>query len=68
VNALPIHTDSYGAYAYTVYREEDDGRYFLMINGEVYREDGEVFKAGFAEVCAKLEEIKIRKGAGGDDV
>lgn len=67
MDALPIHTDSYGAYAYTIYREKGDGQYFMMINGEPYREDGEIFKAGFGEICAKLEEVKVRKGAGGDD-
>lgn len=64
MTALPIHTDSYGAYAYTVYREEGDGLYYLMINGEVYEENGVVFKGGFAEVCAKLEEVKVARGAG----
>ena len=67
MGALPIHTDSYGAYAYTVYREEGDGLYFMMINGEPYLEDGEVFKGGFAQVCAKLEEVKIANGPGGDE-
>ena len=63
--AIPIHTDSYGAFAYTVYRGEGDGLYFMMINGEPYLEDGEVFQAGFARVCAKLEEVKIANGPGG---
>ncbi|ABI81776.1 hypothetical protein Pcar_3155 [Syntrophotalea carbinolica DSM 2380] len=67
MNALPIHTDTYGAYAYTVYREEGDGQYFMMINGEPYMENGVIFKAGFAEVCAKLEEVKVQKGPGGDE-
>lgn len=65
--ALPIHSDSYGANVYTVYWEEGSGLYFLMINGEPYRENGEIFKDGFAEVCAKLEEVKIANGPGGDE-
>ncbi len=65
--ALPIHTDSYGAYAYTVYREERDGLYFMMINGEPYLEDRVIYKGGFAEVCAKLEEVKVAYGPGGDE-
>ncbi len=64
--ALPIHSDSYGAYVYTVYWEEGSGLYFLMINGEPYLENGEIFKDGFAQVCAKLEEVKIANGPGGD--
>lgn len=67
MTGLPIHTDTYGAYAYTVYREEGDGQYFMMINGEPYLENGEIFKGGFAQVCAKLEEVKVQKGAGGDE-
>lgn len=62
--ALPIHTESYGAFAYTVYREEENGAYYLVINGEAYEENGSVFKGSFAEVCAKLEEVKVAKGAG----
>lgn len=57
--ALAIHTDSYGAYAYTIYREEGDGLYFLMINGEPYLENGEIFKDSFVQVYAKLEEVKV---------
>lgn len=67
MNPLAIHTDSYGAYAYTIYREDGDGLYYLMVNGEPYLENGELFKGGFAQVCAKLEEVKVANGPGGDE-
>jgi hypothetical protein len=63
---LPIHNDTFGAYVYTVYLDESDGSYFLMVNEEPYRENDQVFKGSLAEVCAKLEEVKLALGAGGD--
>jgi len=55
---VAIYTESFGDKAYTVYKE-DDGKYFLVINEEPYREDGEVFHGSFKEVSAKLEELKL---------
>jgi hypothetical protein len=58
---LAIYTKSYGEYAYSVYKDESDGTYFLVINEEPYKENGEVFRGTFAEVSAKLEEVKLAR-------
>lgn len=55
---VAVYTESYGAYAYSVFKE-DDGNYFLVINEEPYCEQGEVFYGSFSEVSAKLEQVKL---------
>ena len=55
---VAIYTESFGAYAYSVFKE-DEGKYYLVINEEPYCEDGEVFHGSFSEVSAKLEEVKL---------
>lgn len=55
---VAVYTESYGAYAYSVFKE-DEGKYYLVINEELYSEQGEVFHGSFSEVSAKLEEVKL---------
>jgi hypothetical protein len=64
---LPIHNDTFGAYVYTIYFDEGDENYFLTINEEPYREHEQTFKGSFTVVCAKLEEVKLALGPGGDN-
>jgi hypothetical protein len=63
---VAVYTESYGAYAYSVFKE-DDGNYFLVINEEPYCENGEVFHGSFMEVSAKLEEVKLAQAEPPED-
>ncbi len=63
---VAIYTESYGAYAYSVCKEED-GSYFLLINEEPYCEKGEVFRGTFSDVSAKLEEVKLAQAGTPED-
>jgi hypothetical protein len=56
---LAIYTESYGEHAYSVCKEETGDRYFLMVDDQPYEEGGAVFYGTFAEVSAKLEEVKL---------
>lgn len=55
---IAVYTESFGIYAYSVFKE-DDGNYFLVINEEPYYENGEIFHGSFSEVSAKLEEVRL---------
>lgn len=64
---VAIYTESYGDHAYSVYKDEEDGSYFLVINEETYCENGEVFRGSFMEVSHKLEEVKLAQAGSPED-
>ena len=59
---VAVYSESTPDHLYVIYRDLDDGRFFLMIDGRPYLERQYLFKGTFCDVFKRMKEIKATEG------
>lgn len=59
---VAVYSESTPDHLYVIYRDLDDGQFFLMIDGQPYLERNFLFKGTFCDVLKRMEEIKSTEG------
>ncbi len=59
---VAVHSQVTKDHEYVIYRDLDDGLFFLMVDGQPYVERKLLFKGTFCDVLKRMEEIKATEG------
>lgn len=59
---VAVHSQSTKDHLYVIYRDLDDGLFFLMVDGQPYLERKFLFRGTFIDVLKRMEEIMATEG------
>lgn len=59
---VAVHSQVTKDHQFIIYRDLDDGLFFLMIDGRPYLERQYLFKGAFLDVLKRMEEIMSTEG------
>ena len=59
---VAVYSESTQDHEYVIYRDLDDGLFFLMVDDQPYMEGRLLFKGTFCDVLKRMEEIKATEG------
>ena len=62
MDQLAVYSEITKEHQYVIYRNLDDGLFFLMIDDQPYLERQYLFKGTFCDVLKRMEEIKATEG------
>ena len=58
MGTLVVYSEDSAEHRYTICQDEDSDSYFLVIDEEIYEEDGNMFEGNFDDVYDKLKELR----------
>lgn len=58
MGTLVVYSENSAEHRYTICQDEDSDSYFLVIDEEIYKEDGHMFEGTFDDVHDKLKELR----------
>ena len=58
MGTLVVYSEDSAEHRYTICQDEDSDSYFLVIDEEIYEEDGNMFEGNFDDVHDKLKELR----------
>jgi hypothetical protein len=62
MSQFAVYSESSREHTYTIYHDLEDGRYFLLVDKQPYREHDRLFKGPFCDVLERLHDIRAAEG------
>lgn len=59
---VAVHSQETNGHQYVIYRDLDDGLFFLMVDDQPYLEREVLYKGTFCDVLKRMQEIMATEG------